>query len=80
MTWDEVLTAGRAGNLQSIEISGEQLEDLKVRLRNDTNEYRSHVDPGTDVEKVLLDNGIALGGIAPNSVEIKYRGSGGEGE
>ncbi len=70
LTFSEVVAAGREGKLQSIEVSG---ESLNVKLRNDTTKYNSRVGKSTDVEKVLGDNNVTIGGTGDKSIEIKYK-------
>ena len=70
LTFSEVVAAGREGKLQSIEVSG---QSLNVKLRNDTTKYNSRIGSSTDIEKVLGDNGVTIGGTGDKSIDIKYK-------
>ncbi len=70
LAFSQVIDYGREGKLESIEINGNSLD---VTLRDDEQKYTSRVGDGTDVEQVLQDNGVILGGSDPQSVEIKYK-------
>ena len=70
LTFSEVVAAGREGKLQSIEVSN---QNLSVKLKNDATKYTSRVGKSTDVEKVLGDNGVTIGGSGDKSAEIKYK-------
>ena len=69
-TFSEVITAGREGRLESVEVSG---ENLNVKLRNDPQKYTSRVGKNTDVERTLKDNGATIGGTDDKSVDVKYK-------
>jgi cell division protease FtsH len=70
LTFSDVVAAGRDGKLKSIEISG---QSLNVTLKNDTAHYKSRIGNSTDVEKVLQDNQVRIGGQSDTSVDIKYK-------
>ncbi|MBI2724161.1 MAG: ATP-dependent zinc metalloprotease FtsH [Chloroflexi bacterium] len=70
LTISEVVAAGRDGTLKSVEISG---ETLAVQLQNDNTKYKSRVGKNTDVEKLLTDAGVQIGGSSDKSVDIKYK-------
>ena len=69
-TFSEVVAAGREGRLESIGVSG---ENLNVKFKNDPAKYTSRIGKSTDVEKTLTDNGVKIGGSTDQSVEIKYQ-------
>lgn len=67
--FSDVVSAGRNGKLRSIDASG---TSLSVKLIGDDTTYSSRMGIGTDLEKVLADNGVTLGGASPKSVEVRY--------
>jgi|CXWL01.1.fsa_nt_gi cell division protease FtsH len=67
----DVVAWGRAGELKSITINGQKLEITKTE--GDEQKYTSRVGKSTDVEQVLTDNGVILGGDGAKSVIIKYK-------
>ncbi len=70
LSFSEVVAAGREGRLESIEVSG---QTLNVNLKNDPQKYKSRVGKSTDVEQVLGENGVTIGGDTDKSVDIKYK-------
>jgi cell division protease FtsH len=69
LAFSDVVAAGRDGQLKSIEVSGQTLNIEK----KDGTKYTSRVGNSTDVEKVLQDNGVQLGGGTDKSVDVKYK-------
>jgi cell division protease FtsH len=70
LTFSEVVAAGREGKLQSVEVSG---ENLNVKLKNDPAKYTSRIGKNTDIEQTLKDNQVQIGGSSDSSVDIKYK-------
>ena len=70
LTFSEVIAEGRDGNLKSVEIDG---QTLKVQLDDDGTKYKSRVGKNTDVEQILTDNGVQIGGSGDKAVDIKYK-------
>jgi cell division protease FtsH len=70
LPFSDVVAAGRDGQLKSIEISGQTLNVVK---KNDATKYTSRVGNSTDVEKVLQDNKVVIGGGGDQAVDIKYK-------
>jgi cell division protease FtsH len=70
LTFSEVVADGRAGTLQSVEVSG---QSLTVKLKSDPATYDSRIGSGTDLEKVFSDNNIQIGGSGDKAVDIKYK-------
>ncbi|MEX2245837.1 MAG: ATP-dependent zinc metalloprotease FtsH [Dehalococcoidia bacterium] len=70
LTFSDVVNAGREGRLESIEVSG---QSLTVKLKGEEKTYKSRVGESTDVEQVLQDNDVKIGGNSETSVQIKYK-------
>jgi cell division protease FtsH len=68
--FSDVVEYGRAGKLESIEINGNK---LNVKLRNDDQKYTSRVGDRTEVETVLTDNDVTIGGDSADAVEVSYK-------
>jgi hypothetical protein len=71
--FSEVVNAGRQARLEKVEVSGTW---LNVKLRSDGTTYHSRVGSRTDLEQVLGNNGVTIGGNGDRSVEITYKGAG----
>ena len=69
ISFSDVVAAGRAGELKSIEVNGQSLNVEK----KDGTKYSSRIGKSTDVEKVLGDNNVKIGGSDSTSVDIKYK-------
>ncbi len=70
LSFSEVVAHARNGEVESIEISG---QTLNVKLEGDEAKYKSRVGKNTDVETVLSNEGVQIGGGEAKSVEIKYK-------
>jgi cell division protease FtsH len=68
--FSDVIAAARAGNIAEITVNGKKLE-IK---RNDTEQkFTSRIGDNTDLEQVLADNKVTIGGGTAGSVAIKYK-------
>jgi cell division protease FtsH len=70
MTFSEVVSHARNGDIDSIEVSG---QNLTVRLKGDAQKYSSRIGNNTDLEKTLTDAGAEIGGASDKSINIKYK-------
>src|SRR5947209_15968839 len=70
ISFSDVVAAGRAHDLKTIEVNG---QSLTVEKKSDNQKYSSRIGKSTDVEKVLQDNGVKIGGGDSDSVDIKYK-------
>ena len=65
ITFSEVVAHGRDHTLESINVNGQSLD---VKLQNDSTKYTSRIGNNTDLETVLKDNDVQIGGSGPNAV------------
>src|SRR5438105_2352914 len=70
ISFSDVVAAGRAHDLKTIEVNG---QSLTVEKKSDNQKYSSRIGKNTDVEKTLQDNGVKIGGGDSDSVDIKYK-------
>jgi cell division protease FtsH len=75
MTFSEVIAEAKAGNIKSIEVSGQSL-DVEKRSEPDVT-YDSRIGENTDLEQILREENVDVGGAA--GVEIKYKSPSGFG-
>ncbi|HLB23988.1 MAG TPA: ATP-dependent zinc metalloprotease FtsH [Dehalococcoidia bacterium] len=68
--FSDVVAWGRDGQLQEITVNGQKLE---IKKDNEEQKYTSRVGKNTDIEKVLQDNEVEIGGGTEDSVVIKYK-------
>ena len=65
----EVVTLAQQGDVQAIEVSG---ANLTVRLKGDSQEYKSRLESGTNVYQVLSDAGVNSDKV--QAIDIKAKG------
>ena len=65
-----VIAQAQAGNVQSIEVSG---DNLLVQLRSDQEPVRSRKESSSSVEEILRDNNVAMGS-GEDAIEIVVKG------
>ena len=66
----EVITRAQAGDVESIEVSG---DTLTVRIRGEQEPFESRKEAGSSIEEVLRDNGVTVG-TGEGQVEIEVKG------
>ncbi|MCH8200039.1 MAG: ATP-dependent zinc metalloprotease FtsH [Chloroflexi bacterium] len=66
----EVITEAQAGNVESIEVSG---NTLTVRIRGEQEAFESRKEADSSIEEVLRDNGVTVG-TGEGQVEIEVKG------
>ena len=66
----EVITRAQAGDVQSIEVSG---DTLTVRIRGEQEPFESRKEADSSIEQVLRDNGVTVG-TGEGQVEIEVKG------
>jgi cell division protease FtsH len=64
----EVIALARDGKVDSIEVSG---DSLTVRLKGDSQEYKSRKESGYSIDETLKNAGITVGG--ENGVDVKVK-------
>ncbi len=67
LTFAEVVTAGREGRLESIEVSG---QTLNITLEGEE-KFKSRIGRNVDLEQNLREEGVQIGGA--NGVDLKYK-------
>ena len=66
----EVITRAQAGDVQSIEVSG---DTLTVRIRGEQEPFESRKEADSSIEQVLRDNGVTVG-TGEGQVKIEVKG------
>ncbi len=66
----EVITEAKAGNVESIEVSG---DTLTVRIQGEQEAFESRKEADSSIEEVLRDNGVTVG-TGEGQVEIEVKG------
>jgi hypothetical protein len=75
LAFSEVMAAGRAGDLERIEVHGRGMD---VRLHDEPDEFMSRLGSSTDLIAALEAEGIIVGGTDGVEVEFERGSSGGE--
>jgi cell division protease FtsH len=75
MTFSEVIAEAKADNIQSIEVSGQNLSVVKRDTPDET--FKSRIGENTDLEEIFRAEGVQVGGA--EGVEIKYKSPSGFG-